>query len=117
MGLRLFVSLLLASSGVQAAELAGIYTEQQAAQGKLAYEQHCAECHHLRLRGTGHGPELAGPNFVAKWGNQPIAALNALSAAQMPAGAPHSLKPAVYTAITAHILRVNGAAAGARTFR
>ena len=115
MDLRLFVSLLLASSGVQAAELAGIYTEQQAAQGKLAYEQHCAECHHLRLRGTGHGPELAGPNFVAKWGNQPIAALNALSAAQMPAGAPHSLKPAVYTAITAHILRVNGAAAGART--
>ena len=114
MGLQLFVFLLLARSIVQAAGLASVYTEQQAAQGKLGYDQHCAQCHHLTLRGTGHGPELAGPNFLAKWGNQTIAALNALSAAQMPAGAPHSLKPALYTAITAHILRVNGAAAGDR---
>ena len=52
MGLRLFVSLLLASGLVQAAGLAGIYTEQQAAQGKLGYDQHCAQCHHLTLRGT-----------------------------------------------------------------
>ncbi len=80
--------LLLASSLVQAAGLAGIFTEQQAAQGKLGYDQYCADCHHLTLRGTGHGPELAGPNLVAKWGNQTIAALNAFSAAQMPAGAP-----------------------------
>ena len=114
MDLRFVVPLLLASSIVQAAGLTGFYTEQQAAQGKLGYDQHCAECHHLTLRGTGHGPELAGPNFMAKWGNQTIAALNAFSAAQMPAGAPHSLKPALYTAITAHILRVNGAAAGDR---
>ncbi len=114
MGLQLFVFLLLASNIVQAAGLASVYTEQQAAQGKLGYDQYCADCHHLTLRGTGHGPELAGPNFMAKWGNQSIAALNAFSAAQMPAGAPHSLKPALYTAITAHLLRVNGAATGDR---
>ena len=112
MGLRFFVSLMLASCTVHGADLLGIYTEQQAAQGKLAYEQHCADCHHLTLRGTGHGPELAGPNFLAKWGNQTVADLNTLSTAQMPAGAPHSLKPEVYIAITAHLLRVNGAAAG-----
>lgn len=112
MGPRLFAPLLLASCTVHAADLIGSYTELQATQGKLAYEQHCAECHHFTLRGTGHRPELAGPNFLAKWGNQSIAALNTLSAAQMPAGAPHSLKPEVYTAITAHLLRVNGAAAG-----
>ena len=115
MSLRLFVSLLLTSCTVQAADLIGIYTEQQTAQGKLAYEQYCGECHHLTLRGTGHGPELAGPNFLAKWGNQSISALNTLSATQMPAGAPHSLKPEVYIAITAHLLRVNGAAAGPKT--
>ena len=115
MGLRLFASLLLASCTAHAVDLVGIYTEQQAAQGKLAYEQHCAECHHLTLRGTGHGPALAGPDFLAKWGNQTIADLNTLSATQMPAGAPHSLKPEVYTAITAHLLRVNGVAAGEQT--
>ena len=62
--------------------------------------------------GTGHGGELAGANFLVKWGNQTIAALHALIHETMPAGAPNSLKVPVYTAITAHILRVNGAAAG-----
>lgn len=102
--------LLLMSAHVYALEAS--YTEQQAAIGKQHYDKHCGECHHLALRGTGHGSELAGPNFLAKWGNQTIAALETLSREQMPAGAPNSLKPAVYTAITAHILRVNGAAAG-----
>ena len=117
MHLPLFVLMLLASGLVQAAELSGIYTEQQARDGQLGYAQHCAECHHLSLRGTGHGPELAGANFLAKWGNQTIAALNALSSAQMPAGAPHSLKPALYTAITAYVLAKNGAPAGNTALR
>ncbi len=114
MRLRRLMPLLLwlTCSGAHAAELMGTYTEKQAAEGKRGYEQFCAECHHLTLRGTGHGPELAGPNFVAKWGGQTIESLNTLSAAQMPAGAPHSLQPSLYAAITAHILRVNGAAAG-----
>ena len=110
---RLLVSLLaLSLVSVQVFALDGVYTEKQAAEGKLGYDKYCAECHHLTLRGTGHGPELAGPNFLVKWGNQPIANLDALIAAQMPAGAPHSLSAALYTAITAHLLRVNGATAG-----
>ena len=104
----------LACGSAQGANLIGLYTEQQAAEGKRGYDQYCADCHHQTLRGTGHGSELAGPNFLAKWGGQTIAALNSLSAAQMPAGAPHSLKPSLYTAITAHMLRVNGAAAGSQ---
>ena len=106
----LFVLLLGAT---QAFARDGIYTEKQAALGKLHYDKHCGECHHLALRGTGHGAELAGPNFLAKWGNESISRLETLNREQMPAGAPNSLKPAIYTAITAHILRVNGAAAGA----
>ena len=112
---RLAPLILLVCCGTANADgLIGTYTEQQAAEGKRGYEQYCADCHHLTLRGTGHGSELTGPNFMRKWGNQTIAALNTLSAAQMPAGAPHSLQPALYTAITAHILRVNGAAPGAQ---
>ena len=90
----------------------GLYTDQQVALGKLHYDKHCGECHHLTLRGTGHGTELAGPNFLLKWGNETIATLEKLIREEMPAGAPNSLKASVNTAITAHILRVNGAAAG-----
>jgi alcohol dehydrogenase (cytochrome c) len=93
--------------------LDGVYTEEQAAIGKQNYDKFCAECHHLTLRGTGHGSALVGPSFLAKWGGQSIEALETLSREQMPAGAPNSLKAPVYTAITAHILRVNGAASGA----
>jgi alcohol dehydrogenase (cytochrome c) len=107
--LFVFISTLLAT---QAFALDGIYTESQAALGKEQYDKHCGDCHHLTLRGTGHGLPLAGPAFLSKWGNQRIASLNALSREQMPAGAPNSLKASVYTAITAHILRVNGAAPG-----
>jgi alcohol dehydrogenase (cytochrome c) len=107
---------LLVAVGAMAAELPqGVYTEAQASAGKPLYDIHCSECHHLALRGTGHGPELAGPDFLAKWGNQRLAALYALIDTTMPAGAPHSLKPAEYTAILAHVLRVNGAAPGERT--
>ncbi len=90
----------------------GVYTEQQAAAGKHAYAQSCGECHHLTLKGTDHGPELAGPNFLAKWGNHPIADLFAQIRANMPPMAPGSLSDEAAIALTAHILRVNGAAAG-----
>ena len=92
MRLCLLALLLVACAGTTpAAGLVGLYTEHQAAEGKLGYDKHCAECHHLSLRGTGHGPQLAGPNSLVKWGKQSIASLDALSTAQMPAGAPHSL--------------------------
>lgn len=95
-----------------AAPLESVYSEKQATLGKLSYDQHCGECHHLNLRGTGHGTPLAGPSFVAKWGNESIATLDKLIVETMPAGAPNSLRPSAYTAITAHIMRVNGAASG-----
>lgn len=109
---RIHTSLVLLLVSVNTFAVEATYTEQQAALGKQYYDKHCGECHHLTLRGTGHGSELAGPNFLAKWGNQTIATLERVSREQMPAGAPGSLKPEAYTAITAHILRVNGVAVG-----
>lgn len=41
-----------------------LYTEQQAYAGKQAYDQHCGECHHLALRGTGRRSSGAGPGFL-----------------------------------------------------
>ncbi|MFT4564326.1 MAG: alcohol dehydrogenase (cytochrome c) [Gammaproteobacteria bacterium] len=112
--LVLLLSLLVAT---QAAALDGVYTEEQAAVGKQNYDKYCAECHHLTLRGTGHGSQLTGLGFLAKWGSQSIETLETVSREQMPAGAPNSLKPSIYTAITAHILRVNGAASGPQALR
>jgi len=95
----------------------GVFTEAQAASGKGAYAQYCAECHHLTLHGTGHGSELAGPNFIAKWGRRTSADLVSYTSNLMPAGAPGSLEMSEYLAITAYVLQVNGAAAGAQELR
>jgi mono/diheme cytochrome c family protein len=44
------------------------FTEDQAAAGRVTYDQICARCHGANLRQL---PEalLAGREFVAKWGN------------------------------------------------
>ena len=104
--------LFMSAGTATATELGAFYTEAQAAAGKSSYERHCAECHHLTLRGTGHGPELTGSGFLAKWGERSIGDLFTTINLTMPAGAPHSLSEAVNTDIVAHILGVNGAAAG-----
>ncbi len=101
----------------QPALLEGAYTEAQAAEGKRRYEQTCAECHHATLRGTGHGSELAGPNFIAKWGERTAASLFTDTCTRMPPQAPGSLSEQVCVAITAHVLRMNGAAAGDNELR
>lgn len=103
----------LALLGIDAAaEASETYTADQASRGKAAYAQHCAECHHLTLRGTGHGSELTGPSFIARWGSRSIADLLGYTANLMPAGAPNSLAMPVYRDITAYMLQVNGAAPG-----
>ncbi|MGD8384929.1 MAG: PQQ-binding-like beta-propeller repeat protein [Lysobacterales bacterium] len=78
--------------------------------GKAIYDQHCAECHGMRLRGSGHGSELAGPNFISKWGNRPVSALFAVTAETMPAGQPGSLSESANLAILRYMLSANGAA-------
>lgn len=101
----------------QPALLEAAYTESQAADGKRAYAQSCTECHHATLRGTGHGSELAGPNFLAKWGERTAAELVTDICTRMPPHAPGSLGEQACVAITAHVLRMNGAAEGAGALR
>jgi alcohol dehydrogenase (cytochrome c) len=113
----IYALLTLPAAWSQPPALEGVYTEAQAASGKESFERYCAECHHLTLKGTGHGPEIAGPNFLAKWGERTIADLYTEISTRMPAAAPHSLSDAVYLDITAHVLRVNGGAPGAKDLR
>ncbi len=92
------------------------YTEAQAAAGRDAYANHCAECHLDNLRG-GFGPALAGPNFTSVWGGQSARALFEQTRATMPPGAEASLGDSVYLDIVAYILQANGHAAGAESLR
>ena len=96
--LLLSTSLLViwATAAAQSPTLAGVYTETQAANGKKSYDQYCADCHHMSLKGSGHGPELAGPNFLSQWGARSTANFISYNRNLMPpeaAGSRHCRRP------------------------
>jgi alcohol dehydrogenase (cytochrome c) len=90
----------------------GVYTLEQANSGKSLYQQHCAECHHAKLLGTGHGLALTGPAFTGKWGSRTITQLYDTVSMLMPAGAPGSLSVPQNRDLVAFLLQANGAAPG-----
>ena len=95
------------------AEMAGLYTEQQAAAGAAVYAAQCAICHGALLEGTYEVPALKG-KFVANWAQRPVGNLYAYLGRAMPQNAPGSLPPEDNAALIAYILKANGYAAGAR---
>ncbi len=102
---------------VQPSFAVGAYTEAQAARGKKAFDQHCASCHLMTLRGSAHGSELTGPTFMAKWGPRTTADLLRYNRANMPPGTSGALSAADHLEIIAHILKVNGLEAGTDELR
>ncbi len=114
-GTSLTALILLAS--VQSSLAVGAYTEVQAATGKKAFDQYCASCHSITLRGSAHGAELTGQSFMAKWGSRTTSDLFLYNSANMPPGISGSLSEADHLAIIAHILTVNGLAAGTEELR
>ncbi len=101
----LFDRLSLAQSGP-----AGPYTQAQAAAGRLVYQTSCATCHSGDLSGR-EGPQLAGANFLAQWGDRTAGELISYMQTTMPlGGAP--LPGDSYVNLAAFILDANGARAG-----
>lgn len=92
--------------------LPATFTGEQVNSGKASYNTACASCHGNTLQNGTMGPPLAGANFQAKWRAQTVADLYAYSHDRMPPSRPGSLPDATYAAITAYILRVNGAEPG-----
>lgn len=92
----------------------GVYTKEQAARGKARYFTACAACHGGLLQGDSDSPELAGTAFMKRWGDQPVAALFAFAASQMPVGRPGSLGGQGYADVIAFILATNGFPNGER---
>ncbi|MGW5958497.1 cytochrome c [Methylorubrum populi] len=114
LGSTLAVVLTLSAGSVPAtAALAadGPFTKEQAENGHLQFNNHCAECHRPDLTGA-LGPSLINPAFKQKWAGKPIADLRDWIQANMPASAPGTLKEDQLDPIVAWILMKNGVQPG-----
>jgi alcohol dehydrogenase (cytochrome c) len=99
--------------GGQEPPAAGVFTADQAAAGRQAYEAGCASCHGFDLRGLNEAPPLAGVNFMNEWRTRsPGELAEYIQAAMPPTGPRPSLEQSL--SITAFILQSNGAQAGAQ---
>jgi mono/diheme cytochrome c family protein len=91
----------------------GVYSLEQAARGKALYAANCSTgCHNENLTGSGPTPNLAGPDFLARWSGLGLDVLVKRIATTMPKTKPGSLAEADDLAIVAYLLSANGFAAG-----
>ena len=89
---------------------AGPYTQEQAAAGRSIYQTSCASCHSGDLSGR-EGPQLAGANFLAQWGDKTAGDLIAFMQSTMPPGGV-ALAGDSYLNLAAFMLDANSATAG-----
>lgn len=93
--------------------LDGVFTQEQADRGKIAYDAHCASCHSGNLRGTWNmGPSIAGFRFNHSWNDQSVGDLFAYLKASMPKVDPGTLTDRQYADIVAYLLLRNEYPAG-----
>ncbi len=90
----------------------GLFTEAQAARGRLAYEKGCAECHMADLSGHEYAGSLAGFGFQLKWQDASLGELFG-RIRSMPLGRPGSMSSQEYLDILAYMLAKNTYPAGA----
>ena len=90
----------------------GVFTADQATQGKAAYDNKCSICHGAELLGQEMAPPLSGGSFLSNWSGQSLNDLFARIHSTMPANDPGSLSNAETALITAYILSFNQFPAG-----
>ncbi len=104
---------ILASHAIaQAQTKPGPFTEAQATAGQPVYTGKCAACHDA----GGETAKLLDPSFAQAWRSRSTAALYTRIKKTMPFNNPGSLTEAEATAVTAYILKSNGATAGTTAF-
>jgi hypothetical protein len=123
-------------TGQQPTPSAG-FTSAQAEVGRVAYENTCGKCHTPTLLGRKGDPgelppigslseacqkfigprrwvpPLAGPVFISRWGSKTAAQLIAHFQETIPYFPPDGMNDETTVNITAYVLQVNGAKAGA----
>jgi alcohol dehydrogenase (cytochrome c) len=89
-----------------------VFTADQAAAGRAAYQQNCASCHMPDMGGRNEAPPLAGSNFMGTWRTRTTRTLLD-KVHTMPPDDPN-LSDDQCLNIVAFILQANGAPAGPR---
>lgn len=90
----------------------GVYSADQAAQGKDLFANKCATCHGADLNGAEMAPPLVGPTFLGDWVGQSVDDLFTRIHTTMPANDPGSLSNAQIAQVLSYILQVNQFPAG-----
>ncbi len=92
---------------------AGVYTDQQAAQGQKFYAAACGDCHGEHLEGDpGQGfPAVAGSGFMVEWDGQTMADL-VRHIHTRPNDNPGDMDPVTAVEMAAFILNQNGVPSG-----
>src|SRR3954468_3920457 len=85
----------------------GVFTADQATQGKALFETKCAICHGAELNGGEMAPALAGAGFVANWQGTSVGDLLTRIHTTMPANDPGSMNNAEVTLVLSYILSFN----------
>ncbi len=97
------------------AAIALSFTELQVAQGKLAYQHNCMDCHGTTLdNGEFGGAPLRGSYFRNRWSGGSVANLYAYTKSKMPPDRPGVLSDKVYADLVAYLLLANGYEPGGR---
>ena len=92
---------------------AGVYTDQQAAEGQTIYAAACTQCHGKQLEGDPDQgfPALAAPGFMVEWDGQTMADL----VRHIHTGVgnnPGNMDPVTAVGLAAFILNRNGVPSG-----
>jgi mono/diheme cytochrome c family protein len=90
----------------------GVYTADQATQGKAIFADKCATCHGADLNGAEMAPPLVGATFMGDWVGQSADDLFTRIHTTMPANDPGSLSNAQTAQVLSYILSVNQFPAG-----
>ena len=92
---------------------AGVYTNEQAAQGQKFYAAACTECHGKQLEGDPDQgfPALAAPSFMVEWDGQTMADLVRHIHTRINDN-PGDMDPITAVALAAFILNRNGMPSG-----
>lgn len=97
-----------ASHAQSASTAAGVFNEEQAKRGAVAYNANCASCHGAELRSTDREvPPLTDKAFKFAWIGKTIAEKFETARDTMPPREEHSLPDQVYLDIVTYILRFN----------
>lgn len=110
----LWFTLGVAAAAIASARTAwdGVYSAEQVARGKKAYNSLCARCHGETLGGGEDSPALVDKPFFKEWEGKSVGDLVEYTRIEMPSDGPGKVTRKQSTDITAYVLSANGFPAG-----